>query len=117
MTGVRPPALSVRQARALALVAQGWTHREIGSRLRIAPRVVLLYLVHLQRYLETRTPGEVTQALLRARLLPMEWARAQAHRPGRRKAQRVEPPAGQADPRPGGHPVVSHPQLRPPDRK
>jgi DNA-binding CsgD family transcriptional regulator len=118
MTGAKPPSLSIRQARALALVAQGWAHPEIGSRLKIAPRVVLLYLIHLQRYLETRTPGELIQVLLQARLLPMEWARAQAHRQGGRKPEPAKPPAAQADdPRAGGVATASHQPVRPPGRK
>lgn len=84
MSGGRPPSLSTRQARALALIAQGWTFEEIGSRLKIAPRVVYLYLIHLQRYLGTRTPGELTQALLESRLIPYEWAKAQTRRQRRR---------------------------------
>lgn len=89
MSGGRPPSLSTRQAKALALIAQGWTFAEIGSRLKIPPRVVLLYLIHLQRFLGTRTPGELTQALLKARLIPFEWAKAQT----RRLRQRKPPPA------------------------
>ena len=95
MSGGRAPSLSTRQARAFALIAQGWTFPEIGSRLKIAPRVVLLYLVHLQRYLGTRTPGELTQALLEARLIPTEWAKAQTRRLRRRKPP---PPASPAVP-------------------
>ena len=105
MTSAKPPSLSIRQARALALVAQGWTFPEIGSRLKIAPRVVLLYLIHLQRYLETRTSGEVTQILSQARLLPMEWARTQTRRRPQRRPSPTSPPAVPAGPplrEPGG---------------
>jgi len=101
MTAAKPPSLSVRQARALALVAQGWTFPEIGSRLKIAPRMVLLYRIHLQRYLETRTPGELTQVLLQARLLPMEWARAQTRPRPQRKPAPASPPVIPAEPPPG----------------
>lgn len=98
------PSLSIRQARALALVAQGWTHPEIGSHLKIAPRVVLLYLVHLQRYLGTPTLGDLTRLLLEAQLLPVKWARAQTRR-RRRKPPPAPPPAPPAGPpagKPGG---------------
>jgi DNA-binding CsgD family transcriptional regulator len=93
MSEAKAPSLSTRQARALALIAAGWTFPEIGSRLKIAPRVVLLYLVHLQRYLGTRTPGELTQVLLQARLIPMEWAKAQTRRLRRPKAPPAASPA------------------------
>ncbi len=114
MIGAKPPSLSRRQARALALVAQGWTFPEIGSRLKIAPRVVLLYLVHLQRYLETPSPGELTRALLQARLLPVEWARAQTRRGPGRKPSSDSPPAVPAGP-PVGKPRVLPPaRVQPP---
>ena len=94
MSGAKGPSLSTRQARAFALIAQGWTFPEIGSRLRIAPRVVLMYLVHLQRFLGTQTAGELTQALLQAQLIPMKWAKAQSRRrtpsiPGASRSGRI----------------------------
>ena len=101
MTGAKPPLLSIRQARALALIAQGWTFPEIGSRLKIAPRVVLLYIIHLQRYLGTRTPGELTQALLRAQLIPLDWAKAQSHRQRRPKPPPARPATAQVIPHAG----------------
>jgi DNA-binding CsgD family transcriptional regulator len=99
----KTPSLSTRQAKALALVAQGWTFAEIGSRLKIAPRVVLLYLIHLQRYLGVQTPGELTQALLEARLIPWEWAKAQPRRRRTRNQAPAPPPAVPAGP-PRGEP-------------
>lgn len=100
---VKAPSLSPRQAKALALVAQGWTFSEVGSRLRIAPRVVLLYLIHLQRYVGTQTPDELTQALHEARLLPSEWAKTQTRRLRRRAPSPAVSPAAGATPetRPG----------------
>lgn len=91
-------------ARALALVAQGWTFGEIGVHLKIAPRTVLLYTVHLQRCLGARTPGALTQLLLQARLIPMEWARAQTRRRLRRTPRATPPavPAGPPAVEPGG---------------
>ncbi len=107
MNGAKAPSLSTRQARAVALVAQGWTYREIGSHLKIAPRVVLLYLVHLQRYLGTRTLGELTRLLIEAQLLPLKWARAQTRaRP--RKSRPAAPPAVPAGP-PAGEPDAGSP--------
>jgi DNA-binding CsgD family transcriptional regulator len=103
MNGGKPPSLSIRQAKALALVTQGWSFGEIGRHLKIAPRVVLLYMVHLQRYLGTRTPGELTQTLLEARLIPVEWARDQTRRRRLRK-QLPAPPATVPAGSPGGEP-------------
>lgn len=100
-----PPSLSPRQARALALLAQGWTFGEIGVRLRIPSRIVLLYLVRLQRCHGARTPGALIQILLQARRLPMEWARAQTRRQRLRKPFPATPPAVPAGPpavEPGG---------------
>jgi DNA-binding CsgD family transcriptional regulator len=89
----KAPSLSSRQARALALFAHGWNFGEIGSHLKIAPRTVLLYILHLQRYLGTRTPGDLTQALVEARLLPMDWAQSQPRRRRRRKSLPAVRPA------------------------
>jgi len=91
MTSV--PSLSTRQLKAMALITQGWSFEEIGRRLKIAPRVVLLYVIHLQRFLETRTRGELTKVLLEARLLPLEWARAQTRRRRPGKPLPASPPA------------------------
>jgi DNA-binding CsgD family transcriptional regulator len=92
MNGAKAPSLSTRQARALALLAQGWSLIEIGLCLKLAPRTVLLYVIHLQRYLGTRNPGDLTRLLLEAGLLPVKWARAQP-RPRPRKARPATPPA------------------------
>ncbi|HEY7677935.1 MAG TPA: LuxR C-terminal-related transcriptional regulator [Candidatus Methylomirabilis sp.] len=104
MNEAKAPSLSTRQARALALLAQGWSLKEIGLCLKVAPRIVLLYIMHLQRYLGTRTPGDLTRILMEARLLPVKWARAQP-RPHPRRARRATPPAVPAGPprrEPGG---------------
>lgn len=104
MNGAKTPSLSTRQARALALLAQGWSLKEIGLCLKVAPRIVLLYILHLQRYVGTRTPGDLTRLLMEARLLPVKWARAQPRRRPR-KPPRGTPPAVQAGPprrEPGG---------------
>ncbi len=77
----------------MALVTQGWSFEEIGRQLKIAPRVVLLYVIHLQRFLETPTRGDLTKVLLEARLLPLEWARAQTRRQRPRKQLPAPPPA------------------------
>ncbi len=98
MIGAEPRPLSTRQARALALVAQGWTFAEIGAHLKIPPRIVLLYLVHLQRCHGAPTPGALTQALLQGRLISMEWARAQTRRRRPRKPRPATPPAVPAAP-------------------
>ena len=87
----------------MALVAQGWTFGEIGAHLKIPPRIVLLYLVHLQRCHGAPTPGALTQILLQARLLPMEWARAQTPRRRARKPPAAPPPAVPTGP-PRGQP-------------
>ena len=100
MNGAKTPSLSTRQARALALLAQGWSLKDIGLCLKVAPRTVLLYIIHLQRYLGTRTPGELTRILVEARLLPVKWARAQL-RPRPRKPRPAAPPAVPAGPAAG----------------
>ena len=98
MNGAKAPSLSIRQARAMALVTQGWSFEEIGRHLQIAPRVVLLYVIHLQRFLATRTRGDLTTVLRDARLLPLEWARAQSRRRRPRKPIPAPPPALTAGP-------------------
>lgn len=97
MNGAKAPSLSTRQARALALLAQGWSLKDIGLCLEVAPRIVLLYVIHLQRYLGTRTPADLTRLLTEARLLPVKWARAQP-RPHPRRARAATPPAVPASP-------------------
>lgn len=82
----------------MALVAQGWTFGEIGAHLKIPPRIVLLYLVHLQRCHGAPTPGALTQALLQARLISLEWARAQSRHRRPRKPRPATPSAIPAGP-------------------
>ena len=97
------PSHPTRQLKAMALVARGWTFGKIGARLKIAPRIVLLYRVQLQRRHGARTPGALTQILLQARLLPMKWARAQTPRRRARKQPAAPPPAVPTGP-PRGQP-------------
>jgi DNA-binding CsgD family transcriptional regulator len=104
MSEARAPSLSVRQARALALVAQGWSFGEIGRHLKIAPRIVLLYMMHLQRYLGTANPGDLITLLMKAQLLPLRWARAQTRPRRPRKPTPAPSPAPPPESPPEGDP-------------
>jgi DNA-binding NarL/FixJ family response regulator len=59
-----PDALTVRERQVLALVADGWTHKQIGTRLYLSKATVDTYVQRIRQKLGLRNKAELTRAAM-----------------------------------------------------
>lgn len=60
-TGAAVTALTPRQNEVLALIAAGWTNKEIAARLHLSPRTVEMHVARLLERLNCRTRSEAVR--------------------------------------------------------
>lgn len=63
-------SLTVRQKEILALVAQGYTNREIGERLDISVRTVEVHRFNLMRRLRVRNVAQLLRQAIELGIIP-----------------------------------------------
>jgi DNA-binding NarL/FixJ family response regulator len=60
-----PSELTERERQVLALIADGWTHKQIGSRLYLSKATVDTYVQRIRQKLGLRNKAELTRAAMR----------------------------------------------------
>lgn len=71
-------SLTVRQKEILALIAQGYTNREIGERLDISVRTVEVHRFNLMRRLRVRNVAQLLRQAIALRIIPKGTSAANA---------------------------------------
>jgi DNA-binding NarL/FixJ family response regulator len=78
---VLPSGLTQREGQVLALVAEGWTHKQISSKLGLSKATIDTYVQRIRQKLGLRNKADLTRAAVQYGLGPVESPPAPVHVP------------------------------------